>query len=112
MATKNNINAPMPIDVPKGGTGVATLTTYAIICGGTTTTGPLQSIASVGTASQVLTSNGAAALPTFQTAPNVNIDYDPVSSDPTPVDSQVWYNTTSNTFKGQANSSTVTFTVT
>jgi hypothetical protein len=38
-----------------------------VLCGGTTTTDPFQSIASVGTAGQVLTSNGAGALPTFQT---------------------------------------------
>lgn len=41
-------------------------TAYAVLCGGTTVSGPLQSIAGVGTSGQVLTSNGAAALPTFQ----------------------------------------------
>jgi hypothetical protein len=54
------------IPVPSGGTGVASTTAYAVICGGTTSTAALQSIASVGTAGQVLTSNGAGALPTFQ----------------------------------------------
>jgi hypothetical protein len=39
-----------------------------LVCGGTTSTGPLQSVASVGTTGQLLTSNGAGALPTFQTA--------------------------------------------
>jgi|SRR5271170_800109 len=53
--------------VAGGGTGVVSNTVYAVLCGGTTTTGPIQSIASVGTALQVLTSNGAGALPTFQT---------------------------------------------
>lgn len=52
--------------VPTGGTGVSSLTAYAVICGGTTSTGAVQSIASVGTTGQVLTSNGAGALPTFQ----------------------------------------------
>jgi hypothetical protein len=52
-------------DVAHGGTGVETTTVYAPIFGGTTTTGALQSGA-VGTAGQVLTSNGAGALPTFQ----------------------------------------------
>lgn len=56
------------LPVAGGGTGVASLTAYAVICGGTTTTGAVQSIASVGTSGQVLTSNGAGALPTFQTA--------------------------------------------
>jgi hypothetical protein len=54
--------------VANGGTGAATATAYAVQCGGTTSTGAYQSIASVGTTGQVLTSNGAAALPTFQTA--------------------------------------------
>lgn len=56
------------VPVADGGTGVSSLTAYAVICGGTTSTGAVQSIASVGTSGQVLTSNGAGALPTFQTA--------------------------------------------
>lgn len=56
------------LGVAGGGTGVASTTAYAVLCGGTTSTGPLQSIASVGTAGLVLTSNGAGALPTFQAA--------------------------------------------
>lgn len=55
-----------PLQVPSGGTGRATATAYAVICGGTTATGPLQFIASVGTTGQVLTSNGVGALPTMQ----------------------------------------------
>lgn len=54
--------------VSGGGTGVTSATPYAVLCGGTTSTSALQSIASVGTSGQVLTSNGAGALPTFQTA--------------------------------------------
>jgi hypothetical protein len=56
------------VAVADGGTGVSSLTAYAVICGGTTSTGAVQSIASVGTAGHVLTSNGAGALPTFQAA--------------------------------------------
>lgn len=56
------------LPVAAGGTGRATATAYALVCGGTTSTGALQSIASVGTSGQLLTSNGAGALPTFQTA--------------------------------------------
>lgn len=51
-----------------GGTGRSSHTAYAVICGGTTTTTAQQSIASVGTSGQVLTSNGAGALPTMQDA--------------------------------------------
>jgi hypothetical protein len=57
-----------PIAVASGGTGVASTTAYAVLCGGTTSTAALQSIASVGTSGQVLTSNGASNLPTFGTA--------------------------------------------
>lgn len=54
--------------VAGGGTGLTSATAYAVLCGGTTSTGNFQSIASVGTSGQVLTSNGAGALPTFQAA--------------------------------------------
>jgi len=54
------------VAVDSGGSGRGTATAYAVICGGTTATGAHQSIASVGTSGQVLTSNGAGALPTFQ----------------------------------------------
>jgi len=56
------------LPVANGGTGFSSATAYAVLCGGTTSTGQFQSIASVGTSGQVLTSNGAGALPTFQTA--------------------------------------------
>lgn len=56
------------VSVADGGTGLSSTTAYAVLCGGTTSTGALQSIAGVGTAGQVLTSNGAGALPTFQAA--------------------------------------------
>lgn len=55
------------VTVSDGGTGRSSATAYAVICGGTTATGILQSIASVGSLGQVLTSNGADALPTFET---------------------------------------------
>lgn len=55
------------VAVADGGTGASSLTAYAVLCGGTTSTGAVQPVASVGTSGQVLTSNGAGALPTFQT---------------------------------------------
>lgn len=54
-----------PTSVPQGGTGKTTFTAYAVLCGGTSTTNPVQNIASAGTAGQVLKSGGAAALPSF-----------------------------------------------
>lgn len=56
------------LTVADGGTGRSSHTAYAVICGGTTGTAAQQSIAGVGTSGQVLTSNGASALPTFQDA--------------------------------------------
>lgn len=51
-----------------GGTGKTTYTPYALIAGGTSATSTLQQIASLGTTGQILTSNGAGALPTWQNA--------------------------------------------
>ncbi len=56
------------ITVNHGGTGNTTFTAYSVICAGTTATGAFQNVSGVGTAGQVLTSNGAAALPTWQAA--------------------------------------------
>jgi hypothetical protein len=52
--------------VAGGGTGDTSFTAYSVVCGGTTSTGALQNVSGVGTSGQVLTSNGAAALPTWQ----------------------------------------------
>jgi hypothetical protein len=62
------LSTATPVTVAQGGTGDATLTAYAVLCGGTTTTGAVQPIAGLGTVGQVLTSNGPAALPTMQTS--------------------------------------------
>jgi hypothetical protein len=56
------------LPVAGGGTGLASATAYAVLCGGTTSTGALQSISGVGTSKQILTSNGAGTLPTMQIA--------------------------------------------
>jgi len=61
-----NVTGTLP--VANGGTGATTQTAYSVLCGGTTSTGAYQSVVSVGTAGQVLTSNGAGALPTFTSA--------------------------------------------
>ena len=67
MPTTNAINSQDPIQVAKGGTGVSTLTTAnGILAAGTTATGAIQNCGA-GSAGQVLTSNGASALPSFQT---------------------------------------------
>jgi hypothetical protein len=58
--------------VADGGTGVSSLTAYALLAGGTTSTNPVQSLAGLGTAGDLLTSNGAGALPAFQTPAAIN----------------------------------------
>ena len=58
--------ATVPIAVPEGGSGKSSITAYSLICGGTTTTGILQTIAALGTSGQFLFSNGAGVLPTMQ----------------------------------------------
>ncbi len=55
------------LPVAGGGTGIATQTAYSVLVGGTTATGAMQSLASIGTINQVLTSQGAGALPIWST---------------------------------------------
>lgn len=65
MAKINSINSDDPIGVNRGGLGVNNLTSYGVICGGATSTSPVQSIA-VGNLNDVFTSNGPNAFPSFQ----------------------------------------------
>lgn len=57
--------------VPRGGTGAASFTAYSVLCGGTTSTGTLQNVSDVGTANQVLVSQGAGALPQWASVPGL-----------------------------------------
>lgn len=54
--------------VAGGGTGNTTFTAYAVITAGTTATGAFQNVVGLGSAGQVLTSSGAAALPVWASA--------------------------------------------
>lgn len=69
LATLNVINnaywSGTDLSVTNGGSGRSSATAYGVICGGTTTTNPHQSV-SPNTAGRVLTSNGPGALPSFQ----------------------------------------------
>lgn len=56
------------ITVAKGGTGNTTFTAYSVVCAGTTSTGTFQNVNGLGSSGDVLTSNGAAALPSWQPA--------------------------------------------
>ena len=54
------------VPVANGGTNAASFTAYSVICGGTTSTGTLQNVSGLGTSGQILVSNGAASLPSWQ----------------------------------------------
>jgi hypothetical protein len=60
------ITTEQPLIVAHGGTGKQSLTAYALLAGGTTSTGVLQQVSGLGTSGYVLTSNGAGTLPTWQ----------------------------------------------
>lgn len=64
--TTGAVSVAGTLGVGNGGTGRATLTQYALLAGGTTTTGAVQSVGT-GSSNQVLTSQGASAVPVFQT---------------------------------------------
>jgi hypothetical protein len=64
-ASKNLVSTGT-LGVDQGGTGLSTATAYSVVFAGTTGTGAFQAAAGPGTATHVLTSNGAGALPTFQ----------------------------------------------
>src|SRR4029077_4413602 len=55
-----------PVSVSNGGTGDTSLSAYSVLCGGTTSTNPVQTVSGTGLSGQALVSNGAAALPTWQ----------------------------------------------
>ena len=63
------LNASGNLNVAQGGTGLGTTTAYGLIAAGTTSTGNFQQVSGTGTSGQLLTSNGAGALPTWQNAP-------------------------------------------
>jgi len=61
------------VTVAQGGTGLSTTTTYGLIAAGTTATGNFQQVSGTGTSGQILTSNGAGTLPTWQNAPATGV---------------------------------------
>jgi hypothetical protein len=61
-----------PITTSQGGTSLTSLTPYSLITGGTTSTGAMQQVPSLGTSGQFLMSNGAASLPSWENAGGVN----------------------------------------
>ena len=68
-----SLSVTTTLGIATGGTGASSFTAYAVLCGGTTSTSALQSVASVGTSGYVLTSTGAGSLPTFQALPATGV---------------------------------------
>lgn len=66
--TGNASNVSGVVATANGGTGLSSLSTYALLAGGTTSSGSIQQVSGTGTSGQILTSNGAGALPTWQNA--------------------------------------------
>ena len=64
--------------VAGGGTGNTTFTAYSVITAGTTATGVFQNVVGLGSAGQVLTSSGAAALPVWAST-SIASGYAPVT---------------------------------
>lgn len=108
MATNNSLNlksagmiyfnagaytAYNPLDVGNGGTGLTSATAYAVLCAGTTSTGAWQSIASLGSSGNFLTSNGASALPSMQSAGTTNLGYaiKVITTGANPLDGNTYY---------------------
>lgn len=67
-ATSGAVTVAGTLVVGNGGTGLNTTTAYGLIAAGTTATGAFQQVSGTGTSGQVLTSNGAGALPSWQAA--------------------------------------------
>lgn len=61
--------------VAGGGTGLTSLTAYALMAGGTTSTASMQQVSGLGSAGQVLTSAGAGALPTWADIPLADLPW-------------------------------------
>lgn len=57
------VDLDTPVAVTNGGTSNTTFTAYSVLCAGTTATGAFQNVSGLGSAGQVLTSQGAASLP-------------------------------------------------
>jgi len=90
---------PKVLAIAEGGSGVSSNTAYSVLFGGTTSTGPLQSI-SVGSSGNVLLSNGAGSLPSFQTVASTFImNFNGVDNAGAPLDATTYYAGTRNTFE-------------
>ena len=61
----------IPLTVDNGGTGASSFTAFSVLTGGVTATDAITNVSGVGTTGQILTSNGAGTLPTWEAANQV-----------------------------------------
>lgn len=80
MTTNNNVNSGLPCNVVSGGTGVASIPAYSIICGGITSTDVIQTISGTGITGQVITSTGSGSVPVWANSYEcLNVTSNPIS---------------------------------
>ena len=103
-----------PVTVPEGATGLDVVTAYSVMAAGPTSDSSFDEAEPIASTTAVLTSNGAGSAPSFHEVDDVDqFRFQLLAADPgAPTNGQVWYNTTSNLFKGVKNSSILTFDVT
>lgn len=68
MAYKEDTAIITPVGIASGGTNTTVFTPYAVVLGPKADNTSLQDVGAVGTSGQVLTSNGAGTIPTWQTS--------------------------------------------
>ena|ERR1700693_5315960 len=83
LAANGDTTGTLP--VTGGGTGDTSFTPFAVITGGTTSTGALQNVVGLGTTGQVLKSNGVGTLPTWQDSTDYVVMSDGATPTPSPV---------------------------
>ena len=96
ITTTGTISLIVPVVVALGGTGNTSMTPFSVICGGTSGPGAFQSVAGVGSAGQVFTSNGAGLLPSWQTASSSG------AVSPGSINQLAWYAANGSTVSGLA----------
>ncbi len=69
----------IPLEVPYGGTGLETITPFAVLVGGASSTLPITPISDIGDNGDVLTSSGPGFPPSWQPAPSI-VDVVPIGT--------------------------------
>jgi hypothetical protein len=122
MATNNNINLNLSglakyngsgtfsiaTGVSDGLTGATSFTAYGALCGGTSSTNPIQSV-SPGNSGQALLSNGASTLPAFQYPGPFSVIQQISASQIDPADSTTYYLANNGSFQAPPNNNSLAY---